>query len=110
MRPHAGRLGDDRTVQIRQPEITLGQGIAHAPQQDTAVYPAVLLVGIGKVATDVSQSGRSQQCIADCMHQHVSVRMGLESLVVINSDATDGDMGTFAESMGIKSMTDTHNL
>ena len=58
----------------------------------------------------VLQARLEEQRIAHGMHQHVPVRMGLDAPLMIDPDATYGDLTAFAESMGIKSVTDTHNF
>ena len=110
VRPHARRLRDDGAIKVRNTQPALRQGITHAPKQNAAVDIAVLLVRIRKVSADIAEPGRTEQGIAHRMHQHVPVRMGLEALLVIDSDAAYGDMTAFAESMGIKTVANTHNF
>jgi hypothetical protein len=62
------------------------------------------------VPADITESRRSEQRIAHGMHQHVPVRMGLDAPLMIDPDATYGDLTAFAESMGIKTVANTHNF
>jgi len=110
VRPHARRLRDDGTIKVRNTQPALRQDITHTPKQDAAVDTAVLVFRVRKVPTDVTESRRSEQRIAHGMHQHVAVRMGLEALLMINADAAYGDLTAFAESMGIKTVTNTHDF
>ena len=109
VRAHPRRLGDDRGVEIGDPQATRRDRIAHASQQHAAVDAPVLLVRIREMPPYVAQPGRTEDRVTDGMNQHITVRMRLQAPVAIDADATDRDMSAFTEAMCIEAMTDTHN-
>ena len=108
MRPHTGRLGDHRAIEVRYPQVSLGKRIAYLAQQHTAVDILKTIVAVREVMADVTQTRGAQQGIANRMDQHITIRMGLEALLVGNTHPADNDMIAGAETVNIKSVANTH--
>lgn len=96
-----GGGGDDGRIHIGRKPIPLCKQAAYGPQQPAAVRTGECRVGIRKVATDVSERLRPEQGVADCMQQHVSVRMGYEARVVVNANPAEDDMISGTEGVHI---------
>ena len=108
MRPHARCLGDHGRVQVLDPPAAFGERIAHPAQQDAAVDIAVLRIAVRKMATDIAEAGRTEHGVTDRVDQHVTVRVRLEPTLVVDSDPANDDEPTVTKTVGIKTVTDTH--
>ncbi len=108
VRPHTRCLRDHGRVQVLHPPATFRQCVAHLAQQDAAVDTAVLRITVRKVSTDITEAGRTEHGVTDRVDQHVTVRMCLESALVIDTHPADDDELAVAEAVGVKTVTDTH--
>ncbi len=93
-------------------QVTIAHGIAFAPdqcsnltQQAATVRLMIGGVGIGKMLADVAQCQRTQQGVTQSMQGDITIGMSNQAVVMGDTDAPQGNVIAFAETMDINAMT-----
>src|SRR5680860_237571 len=110
MRRHFWRLGDDRSVDIKNAEAFLRYSGHDPTQQITAVRTGPFSTGVREQVTDIAKGNRPQKGIRQSMQQYITIRMGFQTLAVRNRDTAKNNSIACAEGMNIKALTNSHNL
>ena len=76
----------------------------------TAIDTGISRVRVRKMPTDIAERRRPEQCVADCVNQHIPVRMGFKSSIMGNAHTADHDVITFAKAVRIVTVTNSHDI
>ena len=79
----------------------IGQQLHHIFQQNFTVDAFEIGRGIGKVQADVAQIGRTQQCIANGVDQHIRIGVPISAFFSRNLDTAQPEWMALAEGMDV---------
>jgi hypothetical protein len=60
------------------------------------------------VLPDITLTYRTQQCIADCMNQHITIRVRHQAVIMCYVHSTKHQRVAISEAVGIVTMAYTH--
>ena len=83
-----GSLADDGDIGVADTEMLLLDQLVHFFQQQQAVDPFVLQVGIGEMATNVACAKSPQQCVGKRMGNDIGIGVPIKSKRIIDGYAT----------------------
>ena len=106
VRTQLGRLRDHGAVDVADLEAGLAHAARDLGQQHQRVRAFETRVGVGEMAPDVAQRGRTQQRVGDGVQQHVGIRMAEQALVWGICHPTDDQRATGHQRMHVPALTD----
>ena len=98
-------LSKNRGVDVDEFQPPFKHHIIGGRKEFHAVDILVGRIRVGKMEADISQAGRAQEGIADCMEQNIRVRMTEKPLFKGDGDAADDELPFGHQLMDIMSYT-----
>src|SRR4051812_22181020 len=106
---HARLLRDDSRVYVHHMPAPVRDHGGRLAQQLAAIHTFITRVAVRKMSADVAQCGGAYQSIADCMQQHVRIRVAVEPAFVRNRHAADDELAPGFQRMRIESLPYSHD-
>ena len=101
-------MRDDRRVDVADGIAVFGENTAHLTQQEHAVGALVGVVGIGKMLSDISQRGGSEQGVHDRVCQYIRIGMTEQTVSVGNLHAAENQLSVFRKAVYVVTVSDTN--
>src|SRR5580704_2429849 len=101
-----GPLENHSGIHVRDSIALRAHQVARVTQehQTVAVLPA--WIGVGKVHTDIAQSGRAKQRIGDGVRENIGVGMAFQSKIRWNDDAAQNHWTARGDAMDVPALAD----
>ena len=109
MGAHFGRLGNDSGVNVLYEKTVFLQKLTHVCKQLQGGYPFVSRICVRKMLSDISQRGRTEQGVHNCVEQHIRIRMSQKPLLPGNLHSSHNQLSSGGKSVHVISHSYPHN-
>ena len=108
MRCQLRALGENRHIDVADPEAALLGEPPHLGEQHAAVDAAIARIRIGEVLTDVAGGDRAEQRIGDGVQHDIAVRVPQQAALTGHFDAAEAQRAAGNQAVDVPALSDPH--